>query len=56
MGLSSPVYMGILIQILIQFGDKLDSNPDSDHAPLPYRLYSRFESGFGTWCSCKCGF
>ena len=34
---SSPVYTGILIQILIQigyvytYGGKLDSNPDSDH-------------------------
>ena len=23
--------------------------------PLPCRLWSRFESGFGTWCSCKRG-
>ena len=31
-------------------GGKLDLNPDSAHA---CGLWSRFESGFGTWCSCN---
>ena len=35
-------------------GGKLDSNPDSDHLSHVDCDPCRFESGFGTWCSCKC--